>query len=62
MSCKHDDEIIDKTIMESAYEQARDTLRKIGGGNTGLFFRKKLVILLKCKKCKRVEKIVETNP
>ncbi len=35
--CKHDDEIIDKTI-------------------------KKLVILLKCKKCKRVKKMVETNP
>jgi Ca2+-binding EF-hand superfamily protein len=67
MFCKHNDEIIDKTILESAYEQIGKispnmNSRQLSVGDTSVFFSKKLVILLKCTKCKRVEKIVETNP
>ncbi|KKN33230.1 hypothetical protein LCGC14_0805690 [marine sediment metagenome] len=61
MFCKHDDNILDKTIMESAYEQTTAVTRaKVADAE--MFFRKKLIILLKYKKCKRVKKIVETNP
>ncbi len=65
MFCKHDDEIIDKTIMNSAFEQLEATNqadRMKSVGNVELLFRKKVIIILKCTKCKRVREIVETNP
>ena len=60
--CDHDFEIIDKTILPSAVEQTEKvwTIEKFEG--TTILFRKKLVILLKCLKCKRLKEIVEINP
>lgn len=65
MFCKHDYDILDKTMMESPYEQ----LVKAGGGqgqmhtdDQHIFFSKKLVILLKCSMCKNIKKEVTTNP
>ena len=62
--CKHDYEILDKTILESPYEQIVKGEGKLGRVRTddqALFFGKKLVILLKCSKCKNIKKEVTTN-
>ena len=61
--CDHDDEVFSKDTIASAYDQVVAS----GKNYTSIphnpwTFRKKLVILLKCKKCKRVKKIVEENP
>ena len=61
--CEHDDELFDKTTLESAYEQMI-----VGGVRyktlpiEPFFYRKKVVVLLKCKKCNRVKKVIESNP
>ncbi len=63
MFCKHDFEIIDKTVLESAFEQADKSNRgNMSASNVETLFRKKVIILLKCPKCKELKKIVETNP
>lgn len=68
MFCKHDYEILDKTILESAYEQTKrrpvrtNENRRIRTSNMQAFFKKKLIILLKCSKCKKVKTIVRKNP
>ena len=61
MFCKHDYDILDKTIMESAYEQA-SSKGPVRTSRMEIFFKKKLVIIMKCSKCKRTKVIVETNP
>lgn len=63
MFCKHDFEIIDKITMESAFEQSDKTRAgNVKVGNVETFFRKKIIILLKCPLCKKLKTIVETNP
>jgi len=67
MFCKHNYEIIDKTIMESPYEQIvkvnpNTVDRKVKVRSVRTFFSKKLVILLKCSKCKDIKKETTTNP
>ncbi len=63
MFCEHDFEIIDKTILESAYEQCQKAgVDKMRASSIEDFFRKKLIIIMKCPKCRKVKKIVETNP
>lgn len=63
MFCKHDFEIIDKITMESAFEQAdRTRTGSMSSSDAEIFFRKKIIILLKCPLCKKLKKIVETNP
>ncbi len=60
MFCKHDYEILDKTVLPSAAEQVMGiSLEEIQAKN---IFVKKVIIILKCKKCKEIKKIVETNP
>ena len=60
MFCKHDYEILDKTVLPSAAEQVMgSSLEEIRAKN---IFVKKVIIILKCKKCKEIKKIVETNP
>lgn len=60
MFCKHDFEIIDKTILASGWEQMGSRVGQAEG--TMQMFVKKVVILLKCSKCKEVKKITESNP
>lgn len=62
--CKHADELLDKTVLESAFEQLdnRNADQSLRTGNVRALFQKKVIILLKCTKCKRVKKIVEVNP
>jgi hypothetical protein len=66
--CEHDDKVIKEHlffiyVLASAYEQV-----VVSGKNYTSIphnpwtFRKKLIMLLKCKKCKRVRKIIEENP
>jgi hypothetical protein len=59
--CDHDDEILDKTILPSAWDQMANRITRLHSVDESLF-RRKVVILLKCKKCKRVTKMVESNP
>ena len=64
MSCEHDYEIISKNILESPCEQDNKIRKELNQWETRYegYYTKKLVILLKCSKCKHLEKIVETNP
>ena len=66
MFCKHNYETIDKTILESAYEQTESSpttrTNKVSNESLAVFFRKKLILILKCPKCKKIKKIVEVNP
>ncbi len=62
MLCKHNWELIDKTILESAFEQMKKAdVREIGNAS-GSMFRKKLVYMFQCSKCTKTKKSVETNP
>jgi len=70
-SCKHDWEIKDKTIMKSIAEQQKELgLAKVsipavryGGDDPFLaIFRKKVIIIMSCKKCGKLKKFVESNP
>ena len=61
----HDEDILDKTIMPSAYEQMDEETRRMVFADEYCeesHFRKLLVILLKCKKCGRVKEFTESNP
>ena len=67
----HDDEVIDKTLLPSAYEQMdRETKSEVFDKNYSdnclrdvpETFTKKLVLTLKCKKCGRVKQLVQKNP
>ena len=61
--CDHDYVILDKTILESPYEQM-SRMNKVYASipKEPMIFQKKLVMLMKCKICKRLKKIVEINP
>ena len=60
MFCKHDYEIMDKTILPSVFEDAdAGRVRRVG---SYLAYGKKVVFLLKCSKCNDVKKLVESQP
>ncbi len=60
MFCKHDYEIMDKTILPSVFEDAAAAgVTKMG---RYVIYGKKVVFLLKCSKCKDVKKLVEAQP
>lgn len=63
MSCKHNWELIDKTILPSAYEQLAEkhTMENIQAGSVTLF-RKKIIYIFQCTDCKKIREIVEVNP
>ena len=60
MFCKHDYEMMDKTVLPSVYERLMAWGQKPTDYRPSMHVTK-LVILLKCKKCKHVKKIVESN-
>ncbi len=61
--CDHDFEIIDKMLLPSAFEQVTESGGSLKIKETRVdIFAKKLVIVLKCSSCNRIDTIVETNP
>lgn len=63
--CEHDFEIISKDILPSAYEQENTNPLKeyiTWESHSIQCYQKKIVIILKCTKCSKIKKIVETNP
>jgi hypothetical protein len=63
--CKHQWEVLDKTVLPSAWEQTT----KIGKFPDGLSergmliaHRKKLVVICSCTLCGKIKKFVEENP
>lgn len=65
LRCKHKWEMIDKTILPSAYEQITEehNVKNIKTADLE-YFQKKLVYIFQCTNpdCKKIRKIVETNP
>lgn len=62
LTCDHNYEIFDKTVLESGLEQLiKAGMTKLGQVSTPLL-RKKVIILLKCKHCNKIKKIVEASP
>ena len=62
--CKHTWEVLDKTILESAYEQMRASNQVLQSCefDGGRFFVKKLILVCQCNKCGKINKTVESNP
>lgn len=59
--CKHDWEIVVKETMPSML----DTKNINNGGNITVpawVAQRKIIIILKCKKCGKLNKTIETNP
>ena len=63
MICKHDWKKISEIILPSAFEQItkKHIIERLGSPSV-LMYRKKLVIVLKCKKCGKLDKTVESSP
>lgn len=59
--CKHEWEIKSKDILPSAYEQYKDQKIYPDGVYT-THFQKKLILVMVCKKCGKINKTIETNP
>ena len=63
--CEHDFEIISKDILPSPYEQEFNVELKADvpwKSYPSWYYQKKIVIILKCTKCPKIKKIIETNP
>jgi formylmethanofuran dehydrogenase subunit E len=61
----HDEDILDKTVLPSAYEQMDQNTRKRVFEDEFVdseHFRQKLIFTLKCKRCGRVRQLIEINP
>ena len=60
MFCKHKWKLMDKTILPSGYEQldAATSLK----GNSLVLLRKKVVVILVCTECGKLNKTIEVNP
>lgn len=62
MKCKHDWEILDKTILPSPYEMVNEEFKARITEIRTYLFRKKVVLIISCKNCGKLEKIIESNP
>lgn len=63
--CKHDYELIYKTILESGYEQMAkngEHIKSLNGPEAPSFFRKKLILIFKCPHCKKIKIEKSSNP
>ena len=62
--CKHEWKIISEQILPSAWEQlmASRAARHNESELPAWVFNKKLVIILECSKCGKLDKTVESNP
>ena len=63
--CKHDYELIDKTVLESGYEQtvkSGNSVKNVNGPESLSFFTKKLILTFKCSICKKIKTVESSNP
>lgn len=60
--CPHEWEKIVETTLPSAYEQLEKGTIRFETMKGIRLFHKKLVVVLVCRKCGAVKKIVESNP
>jgi|TARA_R110000744_G_scaffold319418_3_gene425717 hypothetical protein len=62
--CAHQWAVIDKTVMESAFEQHEKTRagNKFTADTTLLMFKKKVLLVCGCSICGKLQRFTETNP
>ena len=65
--CKHDWEVLDKTVLESPFEQIMaadfpEHIPEMKGCKGAGLYRKKALIVLCCKKCGKLRESKVTNP
>jgi len=60
--CKHKWKIITEKILESPKEQIGSFGSDWTINYDNSFFRKKYILVLQCKRCGKLEKIITTNP
>lgn len=60
--CQHDYEIIDKHEMRSPLDKMLDRGLSQANRMNNAMMRSKLVIIYKCKKCKKLKESVFVNP
>ncbi len=60
--CKHEWVLVDKTVLPSAYEQLKspELLERVPCD--AVMFRKKVIVILQCKVCGKLNKTIEENP
>ena len=61
MFCKHEWEILSETILPSPYEQMEERAVELKHV-IAWFFVKKLIVIISCKKCGKLDKTEKTNP
>jgi len=59
--CNHIWEVKDKTILPSGYEQLGDGTDFGSRSIPQWMFKKKVIVILACKKCGRLDKTTEEN-
>ena len=59
-NCLHDWEVKSKDILPSAYEQMIAG-KQLTDSILPVWFQKKIVIILSCKECGKLDKTIETN-
>lgn len=62
MWCKHEWEVLDKTVLPSAFEQMKEDPMEVSGADTAAFFQKTVSLVVSCKKCGKLEHFVTVNP
>ena len=62
MKCQHEWDKVSETVLPSGYEQMEAGNTKFDRMSGVSLFRKKYILVLSCKKCGKVKKVVEVNP
>lgn len=61
--CKHEWEVLDKTVLPSGFEQITTNLKpKSLRSSDKNLYRKKLILTVKCRHCPALRQFVEENP
>ncbi len=60
MFCKHNWKLLDKTILQSAFEQLSEK-NNLSGFTGYVSFEKKIVYIFSCEKCGKINKKSESN-
>ena len=65
MFCRHKWTVLEKTLMPSAFDTLKSNganLKSASNVDVAELSRRKLVLVLQCTKCGKLDKTIETNP
>lgn len=62
MFCKHKWKVVDKTVLPSAFEQAKSQGLESCEGVSPSFFTKTALVIVACEHCGKLKRFTERNP